>query len=72
MRYILYTEKFYDVGSFKSTTHIQFLNKLQKIPTWLQEKPKPVFVDTLKMEAWAGQEAVALFQPRKFTKLDEV
>jgi hypothetical protein len=71
MRYILYTDKFYDVGPLKNNTHIQFLNKLSRIPDWMNDKPKPILVDKVKEEAWAGEEALALFKPKKVVVEDD-
>jgi hypothetical protein len=65
MRYILYTDKFYDTGPLKLNTHIQFINKLKKIPDWMKDKQRPILVDTVKQEAWAGDEALVFFKPKK-------
>jgi len=70
MRYILYTDKFYDVGPLKLTTHIQFLNKLKKIPDWMKDKPRPILVDTVKQEGWAGNEALGFFK-KKIVALED-
>lgn len=71
MRFILYTDKFYDVGPIKMQTHIQFINKLKKVPDWLKDKPRPVLVDTSIMEAWAGDSALVFFQKKKFVVEDD-
>ena len=70
MRYILYTDKIYNVGPLKSV-HIQFLNNLSHIPQWMKDKPLPILVDKVKEEAWAGDEALAFFQPKKIVIEDD-
>lgn len=71
MRYILYTDKFYDVGQIKQHTHIQFLNKLKRVPEWILTKPKPILVDTVKQEAVCGDLALQMFTAKKFKPLED-
>lgn len=71
MRYILYTDKFYDVGQIKIHTHIQFLSKLKSVPEWMLSKPKPILVDTVKQEAMCGDLAIQFFSTKKFKKVED-
>jgi len=71
MRYILYTEKFIDVGPLKNNTDIQFIHKLPRVPDWMKDKPRPILVDKVKEEAWAGDEALAFFKPKKIIVDDD-